>query len=81
MRIVIYIQAYDMDMWDIITKGHFVATKKNEVNEVVPKSKFEWTMYAKAKVQVNFKIINTLHCALNLAEFNKISTCNNAKEI
>ncbi|XVF09368.1 hypothetical protein REPUB_Repub07fG0086700 [Reevesia pubescens] len=69
-RIAVYIQVYDMDMWDIIIISYFVQTKKNEVNEVVPKSKSEWTVDDKAKVQVNFKAINTLHCALNLVEFN-----------
>ena len=33
------------------------------------------------KVQVNFKAINTLHCALNPTKFNRISTCKTAKEI
>ncbi|XVF19583.1 hypothetical protein REPUB_Repub11eG0123400 [Reevesia pubescens] len=80
-RITIYIQAYDLDIWDIIMKGYFIPTNKNEVNEAVQKSKFEWTADDKAKVQVNFKAINTLNCALNLVEFNRISTCNNAKEI
>ncbi|XVF37301.1 hypothetical protein REPUB_Repub19eG0134400 [Reevesia pubescens] len=80
-RIAVYIQACDMDMWDVIMEGPFIPTKKNEANEVVPKPKSEWTADDKAKVQINFKAINTLHCALNLAEFNRISTCNNAKEI
>ncbi|XVE96093.1 hypothetical protein REPUB_Repub02eG0191500 [Reevesia pubescens] len=70
-----------MDMWDIIIEGPFILIKKNEANEVVPKSKSKWTTDDKAKVQVNFKAINTFHCALNMAEFNKISTYNNAKEI
>ncbi|XVE95990.1 hypothetical protein REPUB_Repub02eG0183000 [Reevesia pubescens] len=69
-----------MDVWDIIMEGLFIPLKKNKANEVVPKSKFEWTMEDKAKVQVNFKVINTLHYALNLVKFNRISTCNNAKE-
>ncbi|XVF34128.1 hypothetical protein REPUB_Repub18cG0031300 [Reevesia pubescens] len=79
--IAVYIQACEIDMWDIIMGGPFIPTKKSEANEAVPKSKFEWTADDKAKVQVNFKAINTLHCALNLEEFNRISTCNNAKEI
>ena len=33
------------------------------------------------KVQLNFKVRNTLHCALNPIEFNRISTCKLAKEI
>ncbi|XVE98737.1 hypothetical protein REPUB_Repub03eG0133800 [Reevesia pubescens] len=79
--IAVYIQACDVDMWDIIMEGSFISTKKNEANEVVPKSKSEWTADDKAKVQINFKAIYTLHCALNLVEFNRISTCNNAKKI
>ncbi|XVF09330.1 hypothetical protein REPUB_Repub07fG0083300 [Reevesia pubescens] len=79
--IIVYIQACDMDIWDIIMDGLFIPSKKSEANKVVPKSKFEWTMDNKTKVQVNFKTINLLHCALNLVEFNKISMCNNAKKI
>ncbi|XVF23146.1 hypothetical protein REPUB_Repub13aG0012500 [Reevesia pubescens] len=62
-------------------EGHFIPTKKNEANQAVPKSKFEWTANEKVMIQVNFKAINTLHCAMNLAEFNRISTCNNTKKI
>ncbi|XVE95530.1 hypothetical protein REPUB_Repub02eG0105500 [Reevesia pubescens] len=80
-RIAIYIQACDMDMWDVIMEGPFIPTKKDEDNKEVPKPKSEWTTIEKAKVQINFKAINTLHCALNLPEFNIISTCMNAKEI
>ena len=32
-------------------------------------------------MQVNFKAINTFHCALNPIKFNQISTCKMAKEI
>ena len=41
----------------------------------------EWTEVEVKKVQVNFKAINTLHCALNPTEFNRISTCKTAREI
>ncbi|XVE99670.1 hypothetical protein REPUB_Repub03eG0219900 [Reevesia pubescens] len=79
--IAIYIQACDIDIWDVITEGPFIPTMKDEDGEKVPKPKSEWTAIEKAKVQINFKAINTLHYALNLAEFNRISTCKNAKEI
>ncbi|XVE92523.1 hypothetical protein REPUB_Repub01dG0104500 [Reevesia pubescens] len=49
-RIAVYIQACDMDMWDIIMEGPFISAKKNESNEVVPKSKSEWTADDKTKV-------------------------------
>ncbi|XVF19046.1 hypothetical protein REPUB_Repub11eG0076700 [Reevesia pubescens] len=80
-RIAIYIQACDMDMWDVITEGPFIPTIKDKDSEEVLKPKSEWTAIEKAKVQINFKAINTLYCALNLAEFNRISTYKNAKEI
>ncbi|XVF19177.1 hypothetical protein REPUB_Repub11eG0087600 [Reevesia pubescens] len=49
-KIAVYIQACDMDMWDIIMKGFFIPTKKNEANEVVSKSKSECTTDDKTKV-------------------------------
>ena len=46
-----------------------------------PKLQNEWTEVEVKKVQVNFKAINTLHCTLNLIEFNRISTSKTTKEI
>ena len=45
------------------------------------KLRIEWIEAEVKKVQVNFKAINTLHCALNFIEFNQISTCETTKEI
>ena len=52
-----------------------------EVEALVPKLRSEWSESKVKRVQVNFKAINTLHCALNPTEFNRISTCKMAKEI
>ncbi|XVF03502.1 hypothetical protein REPUB_Repub05bG0000500 [Reevesia pubescens] len=76
----VYVQACDMDMWDVIMYGLFIPKKRNTEDEYVPKPRAEWTTNDKTKVQVNFKAINTLHYALNLAEFNRISTCGSANE-
>ena len=46
-----------------------------------PKISSEWTELEIKKVQVNFKKINTFHCALNPTEFNCISTCKTTKKI
>ena len=46
-----------------------------------PKLRSEWSESEMKKVQVNFKAINTLYCALNPTEFNQISMCKTAKEI
>ncbi|XVF12055.1 hypothetical protein REPUB_Repub08aG0081800 [Reevesia pubescens] len=81
MKIAVYIQACDMDKWNFILESPFIPTIKNEDDEKVLNPKSEWTINDKAKVQTNFKAINILHCALNLAEFNRISTCKITKEI
>ena len=54
---------------------------KAESEAMKPKIRSEWTELEIKKVQVNYKAINTLHCALNPMEFNRISTCKTAKEI
>ena len=51
----------------------------NEALETKVRS--EWTELEIKKVQVNYKAINTLHCALNPMKLNRISTCKIAKEI
>ncbi|XVF31864.1 hypothetical protein REPUB_Repub17cG0031000 [Reevesia pubescens] len=40
-RIAVYIQEYDMDMWDVIMDGPFIPKKKNVANEEVLKPKVE----------------------------------------
>ena len=54
---------------------------KAESEAMEPKIRSEWTEAEIKKVQVNYKAINTLYCALNPTEFNCISTSKTAKEI
>ena len=72
----------DYEMWEVVMDGPYVPTKTKEENEELePKLRYEWTDVEMEKVQINFTAINTLHCALNPTEFNRISTCNTAKGI
>ncbi|EOY03357.1 Uncharacterized protein TCM_018339 [Theobroma cacao] len=81
-RMSIYIRAIDYEMWDVITDGPFMPSTVNVVtNELIPKLRFEWTEAETKKVQINFKAINTLHCALTPTEFNKVSSCTIAKQV
>ena len=58
-------------MWDIVLDGLYVLMKIGTgVEALVPKLRNEWSESKVKKVQVNFKAINTLHCALNPIEFN-----------
>ena len=78
----IFMRAYDYEMWDVVLDGSYVPMKTKAGSEALePKVRSEWTELEIKKVQVNYKAINTLRCALNPTEFNRISTCKTAKEI
>ena len=69
-------------MWDVVLDSPYVPMKtKTKSVDLEPKLRSEWFESEMKKVQVNFKAISTLHCALNPTEFNRISTCKTAKEI
>ena len=69
-------------MQDDVLDGPYMPMKKKvESEELELKLRSKWTKVEVKKVQVNFKAINTLHCAWNPTEFNRISTCKMAKEI
>ena len=72
---IIFMRSYDYEMWDVVLDGLYVPMKIRTRSEALePKLRSEWSETEVKKVQVNFKAINTLHCALNLIEFNQIST-------
>ena len=81
-RMSIFMRTYDYEMWDVVLNGPYVPIKtKTRSKALEPKVRNEWTELEIKKVQVNYKAINTLHCALNPIEFNRIFTCKIAKEI
>ena len=78
----IFMRSCDYEMWEVVMDGPYVPTKaKKGSEELKPKLKSEWTDMDMKKVQLNFKAMNILHCALNITEFNRISTCESAKKI
>ena len=81
-RMSIFMSAYDYKMWDVVLDDPYVPMKTKAGSEALkPKLRSEWIELKINKVQVNFKAINTFHCALNPTEFNRISMCKTAKEI
>ena len=70
----IYMTSCDYLMWDVVVDGPFVPMIKI-------KGTAKWTNGEVKKIQINFKAINTLHCAINPTEFNRISTCKTTKKI
>ena len=78
----IFMRAYDYEMWDVVLDSPYVTMKIKTGSEALePNFRSEWTDLKIKRVQVNYKAINTLHCALNPTEFNRIFTCKTAKEI
>ena len=75
----IYMRSCDFEMWKVVMDGPYVPIKTN--GELEPKLRSEWTDAETKKVQINFKAINTLHRALNITKFNRISICESANEI
>ena len=75
-------KSYDYEMWDVVMDGLYASMKTQRWSEdMEPKPWSEWIDIEVKKIQINFKVINILHSALNLMKFNKISTYKLAKEI
>ncbi|XP_020101440.1 uncharacterized protein LOC109719276 [Ananas comosus] len=71
IRMKIFFQSLDFDIWDIIESGYIAPSK----------SRAEWNEAEKFRFQLNAKAINSFLCALSREEFHRISTCTTAKEI
>ena len=68
-RVSIFMRSYDYEIWDVVLDGLYVPMKTGTgVEASVPKLRREWSESKVKRVQVNFKNINTLHCALNPTE-------------
>lgn len=75
----IFVQAQDYALWRAIIKGpHEPSHTVNGVQ--VPKPEEDWDENDSKMVQLNARAMNTLFCALDVNEFNRVSTCS-AKEI
>ena len=76
----IYVQSVDYELWRIIVSGPKNPTIKVEGKDV-PKPEPTWDENDLKMLQSNFKAMNVLYCALDPNEYNRISSCESAKEI
>ena len=75
-----WIQGTDMKIWRIIEQGPTAITK--EVNgKTIPKTAEEWDDDDIKIAERNCRAKTFLFCAVNEEEYNKLSTCETAKEI
>jgi hypothetical protein len=79
-RMTTYIKGQDYLIWKIIVNGPHVPTKIVEEQEI-PKQETEWDENDVKLIELNYKAMNCLYCAFDSKEFDKISSCNSAKEI
>ena len=80
-------------MWEVIENGDCIPTTEQPESQeganpdqpppvvvrTIPRN--QWTNQHKAKVQMNAKAKYLLTCALSKSEYNKIISCDSAKEI
>ncbi|WCJ24649.1 hypothetical protein M5689_006592 [Euphorbia peplus] len=80
-RMMYFIQAQNMSAWNFITDGDYIPVRM-EVglgNVVIPHR--EYTDDILKKLQTNASTTNMLHCALSATKYNKVSSCETAKDI
>ncbi|KAH9744000.1 hypothetical protein KPL70_003507 [Citrus sinensis] len=81
IRMRIYLQALNYEIWEIVNDGPFMPLTKNEVGKDIPKPSRDWNEFKKRKASLNSKAMNVLFCALDKKEFHRVSSCESANEI
>ncbi|XP_075099041.1 uncharacterized protein LOC142175931 [Nicotiana tabacum] len=77
-----FIMAEDSELWDVICDGPFVPTKKiGDPALTVPKTRNEFNDADRIAIKKKFCGKKILVCGIGLDEYNRISTCQSAKEI
>ena len=80
-RMIIYLQALDYEIWEVVCDGQFMPMTKNEIGDDIPKPSSQWSELEKKKISLNSKAMNALFCSLDKKEFHKVSSCESAQEI
>ncbi|XP_070043085.1 uncharacterized protein [Nicotiana tomentosiformis] len=86
VRIETYIMSYDIKVWHVIKKRNLpIPPKKDENGQVIvstdPLDLDDYTDEQSAAITVNAKAKNLLHNAISGEEYEKISSCEIAKEM
>ncbi|KAL7170248.1 hypothetical protein ACSBR2_035172 [Camellia fascicularis] len=79
-KMTLFLQATDYAMWIIVIKDPKIPTKLVD-NISVPKTEDECDEKDHELLKINAKAKLTLVCGLDSKEYNRISSCDSAKEI
>ncbi|XP_075099291.1 uncharacterized protein LOC142176120 [Nicotiana tabacum] len=77
-----FIMTEDSELWDVICDGTYIPT--NNVRDIplsMAKTRKEYTDADKKAVEKTFRAKKILVCGIEPDEYNRISTCETAKEI
>ncbi|XP_019248604.1 PREDICTED: uncharacterized protein LOC109227866 [Nicotiana attenuata] len=80
VRMEIYAKAYDVKVWRVIKKGNYPLPAAAQ-SPADPKNIDEYTDEQMVVLQVNNKARNLLYNAISGEEYEKISSCDTAKEM
>lgn len=79
-----FIMTKDSELWDIILDGPHVPmneVKEGEITRLTPKTRRQYKEFDRQKIEKNQRADKLLVCGIGLDEYNRISTCESAKEI
>ncbi|GAV82668.1 LOW QUALITY PROTEIN: zf-CCHC domain-containing protein/DUF4219 domain-containing protein/UBN2 domain-containing protein, partial [Cephalotus follicularis] len=79
-RMTIFLQSLDYQLWHIIVNGPRMPTRTIE-GVVSPKPENEYNDNDFRMLQLNSNAKHVLFCAVGLNEFNRISSCDSAKQM
>ncbi|GAV87191.1 zf-CCHC domain-containing protein/DUF4219 domain-containing protein/UBN2 domain-containing protein, partial [Cephalotus follicularis] len=79
-RMTIFLQSLDYQLWHIIVNGPRIPTRTIE-GVVSPKPEIEYNDNDFRMLQLNSKAKHVLFCAVGPNEFNRISSCDSAKQM
>ena len=74
-RMILYIKAQDYHVWRVIENGPHIPTKTVEGATIV-KLESEWNEADVKLIELNYKAMSSLYCALDPNEYNRVSGCN-----
>ena len=79
-RIMDHLLGENLDLWGVVLDGPTIPMKNGiDGTTQVPKDRKEWNAANKLAIQNNAKAKKILICGIGLDEYNRISSCQDAK--
>jgi len=76
-----FIQSIDFDFWDIIMDVPYVPSWRKDDGDIVTKTKSECNQDNYENLKKNSRVLYVLQCAINDEIFNRVCSCETAKDL